>query len=283
MEYTEIKLNLSNSVDENTKGIYISDLADLGCDSFSEERNFIMGYIPSVDYVKNVEEISIYLASIPRCTNEIRTIADQNWNELWESNFTTITVNDRCTVRAPFHEKIGSEIEIVIMPRMAFGTGHHQTTQLMIDEILNLNLKGKIGLDMGCGTGILAITALMRGASYMDAIDVDEWAYDNVLENARHNDVESKISAYWGDAALIEGEGILSTQMYDFIFANINCNILLRDMSLYIERLKTGGEILFSGFLDSDVERMKNGANELGLEFVNLFSRDKWYMLKFKK
>lgn len=283
MEYVEIKLILPNSVDENTKGIYISDLADLGCDSFSQEKNFIMGYITSVDYAKSIKEISCYIESIPHCTNEIKIIADQNWNELWESNFTTITINDRCTVRAPFHEKVGSEIEIIIMPRMAFGTGHHQTTQLMVDEILNMNLIGKSGLDMGCGTGILAITALIRGASYLDAIDVDEWAYGNVMENAKHNSVEPKISAYWGDAALLEGDGILSTQLYDFIFANINCNILLRDMSIYVDRLKTDGEILFSGFLDSDVERMKNRATELGLEFIELFSRDKWYMLKFSK
>ena len=283
MEYTEIRLMLPNSISEDVKGIYISDLGDLGCDSFSEERNFLMAYIPSPDYKKNIEEISTYLNTIPNSKSEIKVIADQNWNELWESNFDTIIINDKCAVRAPFHEPLGYETELVIMPRMAFGTGHHQTTQLMIDEILACDLKGKSGLDMGCGTGVLAIAALVRGAFYMDAIDIDEWAYDNVIENALNNSVGANISAYWGDAALLEKEGILVGQSYDFIFANINRNILLRDMPIYLDRLKQNGEILFSGFLEDDVDMMKNRASELGLTFDKVSSRDKWYMLKFRK
>lgn len=283
MEYTEIKITLPASLSDDIKGIYISELGDLGCDSFSEERNFLMAYIPSTLYLQSKDAISAYINTLPNCKSEIKVIADQNWNELWESNFSTIIVNERCAVRAPFHEPTGYETEIIIMPRMAFGTGHHQTTQLMIDEILNMDVKGKSGLDMGCGTGVLAIAALIKGAFYMDAIDIDEWAYDNVMENAKHNAVDAKISAYWGDAALLENEGILATQQYDFIFANINRNILMRDMPIYLNRLKHEGEILFSGFLEDDVEMMKNRAFEFGLQFEKVASRDKWYMLKFIK
>ena len=283
MEYTEIKLTLQKSISEDTKGIYISDLGDLGFDSFSEEGNLVMAYIPSVDYQKNIDEISTYLKSIPNCNSEMKIVADQNWNALWESNFDTIIVNDKCAIRAPFHEPLGYDVEIVIMPRMAFGTGHHQTTQLMIDEVLNSDMQGKMGLDMGSGTGILAIAAVISGASYVDAVDIDEWAYDNITENTVRNSVDAKISSYLGDASLFEGEGILSGQTYDFILANINRNILLRDMPIYLSRLKSKGEILFSGFLESDVDILKEKANMLGLTFLKVATREKWYMLKFVK
>ena len=283
MEYTEIKLTLQKSISEDTKGIYISDLGDLGFDSFSEEGNLVMAYIPSVDYHKNIDEISTYLKSIPNCNSEMKIVADQNWNALWESNFDTIIVNDKCAIRAPFHEPLGYDVEIVIMPRMAFGTGHHQTTQLMIDEVLNSDMQGKMGLDMGSGTGILAIAAVISGASYVDAVDIDEWAYDNITENTVRNSVDAKISSYLGDASLFEGEGILAGQTYDFILANINRNILLRDMPIYLSRLKSKGEILFSGFLESDVDILKDKAGTLGLTFAKVATREKWYMLKFIK
>lgn len=283
MKYTEIKLLFQSSVSDDTKGIYIAELGDLGCDSFSEEGWQLLAYIQNGDFAKNSEEIKSYLSSIPNSKYEIKEMEDKNWNEVWESNFDPIVVNEMCAVRAPFHEPMDYPIELVIMPRMAFGTGHHQTTQLMIDEILQMDIKDKKGLDMGCGTGVLAIAALIKEASYIDAIDIDEWAYDNVMENATHNGVEKKISAYWGDASLLEKDGTLENEQYDFILANINRNILTRDMPIYLTHLKNGGEILFSGFLEDDITIMKNRGTELGLTFVKVNSKDKWHLLKFRK
>lgn len=279
MVYTEIKIVFSQSVNDDTKGIYIAELGDLGCESFAEEGRQLLAYIQSSDFLSNEEEIIEYTRSIPNSKYEVKEMEDKNWNEVWEANFEPITVNEICSVRAPFHAPSNAPVELIIMPRMAFGTGHHQTTQLMIEEILRMDVEHKTGLDMGCGTGVLAIAALVRGATHMDAIDIDEWAYDNVMENATHNGVEGQITAFWGDASLLEKEG---TQ-YDFILANINRNILLRDMPIYLSRLKTGGEILFSGFLEDDVPMMKERAAELGLAFQKVCPKEKWYMLKFIK
>lgn len=279
MIYTEIKIVFNRSVTDDTKGIYIAELGDLECESFVEEGRQLLAYLQTADFVKNREEILSYLCTIPNAIYEIKEMEDKNWNEVWESNFESITVNEMCAVRAPFHAPMNAPVELIIMPRMAFGTGHHQTTQLMIEEILQMDVEGKTGLDMGCGTGVLAIAALVRGAVHMDAIDIDEWAYDNVMENATHNGVEKKITAFWGDASLLEKE----TTLYDFIFANINRNILLRDMPIYLNRLKNGGEILFSGFLEDDVPMMKERANELGLAFQKVCPKEKWFMLKFQK
>lgn len=283
MTYTEIKIQFSVQTSDEQKEIHVAELGDMGCESFTTEGWQVTAYIQTPDFIKNREEILSYLSTISNSTNEIKEMENKNWNEVWEANFEPIVVNEQCAVRAPFHTPMHYPIELIIMPRMAFGTGHHQTTQLMIEEILTMDVKGKTGLDMGCGTGVLAIAALVKDAFYMDAIDIDEWAYDNVIENATHNGVEKKISAYWGDASLLEKEGLLAPANYDFILANINRNILLRDMPIYLEHLNEGGEILFSGFLEDDVPLMQKRGAELGLTFSKENHRDKWYMVKFKK
>lgn len=283
MTYTEIKIQFSVQTSDEQKEIHVAELGDLGCESFTTEGWQVSAYIQTSDFIDNREDLLNYLSTITNATYEIKEMENKNWNEVWEANFEPIVVNESCAVRAPFHSPMHYPTELIIMPRMAFGTGHHQTTQLMIEEILMMDVKGKTGLDMGCGTGVLAIAALIKDAFYMDAIDIDEWAYDNVIENATHNGVEKKISAYWGDASLLEKEGVLATATYDFILANINRNILLRDMPIYLEHLKEGGEILFSGFLEDDVPLMQTKGVELGLTFVKESNRDKWYMVKFKK
>lgn len=282
MKYTEIRLSFLSSVNDETKEIYIAELGELSCDSFMDEGRQLSAYIQTCDLETNREEIISFLDGLPKVNYEIKEMEDKNWNEEWESNFDKIIVNEHCAVRAPFHEPLGYDTEIIIMPRMAFGTGHHQTTQLMIEEILKMELTGKKGLDMGCGTGVLAIAALVKGASFMDAIDIDEWAYDNVIENGENNGVRDKIQPFWGDASLLE-TGELREACYDMIFANINRNILIRDMQIYVSRMAEGATILFSGFLEDDVPLIRERAESLGLDFVAYHSKDKWFMVKFVK
>ncbi len=280
MKYSGIKISFATSVSEEEIGIHIATLADMGCDSFTEEQDVLNGYLQTSDLEVNRAAIEDYLKGIPNSSFVIEDIEDKNWNEEWESNFDPIVVNEKCAVRAPFHQPMGYEREIVIMPRMAFGTGHHETTQLMIDRILSLDVKGKNVLDMGCGTGVLGVVALVEGAMHVDAIDIDEWAFDNVLENGELNGVAERIKPFWGDASLIES-GELKESCYDYILANINRNILIRDMDIYLSSLKKGGEILFSGFLESDLILMREKANGLGLSELACVSRNKWYMLHF--
>lgn len=282
MKYSEIRLTFLASVSDEAKEILIAELGELGCDSFMDEGRQLSAYIQTSDLEETKAEITSLLDIIPKMTYQIKEMEDKNWNEEWESNFDKIIVNDSCAVRAPFHEPLGYETEIVIMPRMAFGTGHHQTTQLMIEEILKMELSGKKGLDMGCGTGVLAIAALIKGASFMDAIDIDEWAYDNVIENGENNGVKDKIQPFWGDASLLES-GELKDARYDVIFANINRNILIRDMEIYVSRMAEESAILFSGFLEDDVPLIRERGEALGLDFVEYHSKDKWFMVKFVK
>ncbi len=282
MKYSEIKIIFKGNVSENQRGIYIAEMGDMGCDSFTEEGWHLNCYIQGAELEKNKEVIEDYLKGIDRSSYQITDIEDKNWNEEWEANFSPIVVNGECVVRAPFHEPMGYANEIVIMPRMAFGTGHHETTQLMIEAILSLKLDGANILDMGCGTGVLGIVALLKGASSADAIDIDEWAYDNVLENGELNGVREGISPFWGDASILES-GDLRDASYDLILANINRNILIRDMEIYVSHLKSGGMILFSGFLESDISMMCDRANSLNLSHMTTLSKNKWYMLTFIK
>ncbi|HLT49830.1 MAG TPA: 50S ribosomal protein L11 methyltransferase, partial [Aequorivita sp.] len=186
-----------------------------------------------------------------------------------------IEVDGKCTVRAPFHPDKNFEYEIVIEPKMSFGTGHHETTFMMLQFILENNFKGKSVLDMGCGTAVLAILAEMRGASKLDAIDIDEWCFENSLENIERNNCEN-ISVFLGDAKL------LSDKKYDVIIANINRNILLSDMDTYRKCLEKGGILYLSGFYNEDLPIIKEACNNLGFTFVENKEKNKWVAAKFK-
>ena len=203
-------------------------------------------------------------------------IEQVNWNEEWEKNFEPIEVDGTCHVRAPFHEKTDAKFDIVIEPKMSFGTGHHETTHMMIQHILETDFTNKKTLDMGCGTAILAILAEMKGAQPIDAIDIDNWCYLNSIENAERNNCKH-ISVYEGDASLLSGK------KYDIIIANINRNILLNDMQQYVDCLNANGILFLSGFYTEDIPFISESCTSKGLTYVKQFERNNWVALKFVK
>ncbi|MBL4670527.1 MAG: 50S ribosomal protein L11 methyltransferase [Flavobacteriales bacterium] len=272
MEYVEFTAEVSPL--EIGRDILIAELAEIGFESFVETNNGIEAYIQSEKFIeKAIKGLNILQNTNFKIEYSTKKIADQNWNAEWEKNFELINVEGECCIRAPFHNKIeGIKYDIIIDPKMSFGTGHHETTYLMIKRLLNLNLENKKVLDMGCGTGILAILAKMKGATYIEAIDIDEWAYNNTLENIRNNNC-NEINVFKGGVGKIQLTG------FDVIIANINRNILLNDMSDYVKALSLNGILLLSGFFSSDREVLIEATSKLGLELVFTDSKNDWTML----
>ncbi|MFY8186468.1 MAG: 50S ribosomal protein L11 methyltransferase [Flavobacterium sp.] len=255
--------------------ILIAELGEKPFDSFTETDFGIIAYIPKEDWNEAILE-DIYILQSPEFTvsYHIEEIAPVNWNEEWEKNFEPIDVDGVCCVRAPFHPKTDAPFDIVIEPKMSFGTGHHETTFMMIQHLLTTDLKGKKTLDMGCGTAILAILASMKGADPIDAIDIDNWCYQNSIENAQRNHCEN-IQVYEGDASLLTGK------KYDVIIANINRNILLNDMATYQACLSENGMLFLSGFYTEDIPALVDCCAAFGLELVHSLERNNWSSLKF--
>lgn len=278
MKYKELKITFAAPQSEEQNDIIVAELAELGFDSFETESEEVSkAYISEELYGENRSEIEDYLASLTDARCEVSDMPDINWNSVWESNFTPITLNDRCVVRAPFHPVPDVEYDLVIMPKMSFGTGHHATTCLMLEHLLENDIDGLNVLDMGSGTGVLAILAAKRGAAHVDAIDIDEWAAQNAVENTQTNNVADKISVEQGDAALLTG------RRYDLILANINRNILLADMQRYTDSLNDGGRLIVSGFLQIDCQPLEQKGSSLGLKTIKETSRDGWYSIVFQK
>lgn len=274
MDYYELYLP---SPDFLQSDIYMAELAEFPFDSFMQEETALKAYITVKDLEQHRDEVERYLKTTGMAWH-FTLIKSQNWNELWESNFHPVEVDGICRIRAPFHEPSSDyEFEIEIMPKMSFGTGHHATTHLMVSETLKLNLTGKSGLDMGSGTGVLSIVAVHRGAAHVYAIDIDEWAYENSIENVEMNKMEDKITPIEGDVSLIEGK------KYDFVLANINRNVLVEDMKHYVEAMNSGAPLILSGILDSDIEEIKEVAEHLGLTFKHSALRDSWAAVAFVK
>lgn len=256
--------------------ILIAELGYAGFESFVETEEGVTAYIQKAEWNEDIlEDINILNSEEFEINFSHSEIEQVNWNEEWEKNFDPIEVDGRCTVRAPFHPKKNFEYEIVIEPKMSFGTGHHETTFMMLQFILQNDFKGKSVLDMGCGTAVLAILTKMRGASEIDAIDNDEWCYENSIENIERNNCEN-ISVQLGDASL------LGNKKYDTIIANINRNILLNDMESYVKCLNKGGSLFLSGFYDDDLPVITDCCNNLSLEFVENKQKNKWVAAKFK-
>ncbi len=256
--------------------ILIAELGYAGFESFVETEEGVCAYIQKDEWNTDIlDEINILNSeefTIELTFSEIEQI---NWNSEWEKNFAPIEVDGKCTVRAPFHPKKNFEYEIVIEPKMSFGTGHHETTFMMLQFILENDCKNKSVLDMGCGTAVLAILAEMRGASKLDAIDIDEWCFENSMENIQRNNSEN-ISVFLGDASLLSGK------KYDVVLANINRNILLNDLEIYRESLNAQGELYLSGFYKEDLPIIAETCNKLGFTFVESKEKNKWVAAKFK-
>lgn len=257
--------------------ILMAELADYPFESFESESGQLKAYIPHDRLADCKAEVDALLA---RYGVEGRYVAveTQNWNALWESNFPEVDVEGRLRIRAPFHAPApAGEPEVVIMPRMAFGTGHHATTWLVSRALLDLDVAGRSGLDMGSGTGILSIVAVLCGATHVDAVDIDDWADVNCRENIAANGVADRITPLLGDVRRIAG------RRYDFIVANINRNILLSDLPAYAAALSAGGDLLMSGFLEADVPALVAAAAAQGLGHVATASREGWCMIHVRK
>lgn len=255
----------------------IAELGYAGFESFVENEEGVIAYIQKEECSENILDAIFVLNSnefdISYTFEEIEQV---NWNSEWEKNFNAIQVDDKVSIRAPFHENPNLEYDIVIEPKMSFGTGHHETTHMMVQHLLTLDLKDKKTLDMGCGTGILAIFAEMKGAQPIDAIDIDNWCYLNTIENVERNNC-TKITSYEGDASLLEGK------KYDLIIANINRNILLNDLEVYANCLTHGGTLLLSGFYAEDISLLDEKASAEGLNLQNEKKRNKWVSLRYLK
>ncbi len=255
--------------------ILIAELGYAGFESFVETDEGVSAYIQKDDWNENIlEDIYILGSDEFKISFTFEDIEQVNWNEEWEKNFNPIIVDEVCSVRAPFHEKPETEYDIVIEPKMSFGTGHHETTHMMIQHILKNDFKDKSVLDMGCGTGVLAILAEMKGAKPIDAIDYDNWCYLNSLENVERNNCKH-ITVFEGDASLLKG------QKYDTIIANINRNILLNDLASYIKCLNPNGTLFVSGFYNDDIPAIEEECNKNGLTIVESLERNNWVALKF--
>lgn len=278
MNYIEANINFKNNTQQNRDILYAM-LGEIEFESFSDTQNGINAYIPSNKFIpetlkstlKNLHQI------LGDYTVKITEIEQKNWNQEWENNFEPIFINDNCRIRAPFHQLPDTvTYDIIIEPKMSFGTGHHATTSCMIKLMLDIDFTNKSVLDMGCGTGVLAILAAMKKAHPITAIDIDNWAYLNSIENAEKNHIQN-IRFFEGDARQ------LNNQTFDIILANINRNILLTDMQSYYSALNLNGLILFSGFYTEDLPLIKEKAQSLGLVLEKILESNNWLAVQFKK
>lgn len=278
MKYLEVTFT-THPCNETVNDVVSALAGDIGFESFVECEGGIQAYIQQALFNKEVLDEMISEFPIPNAKVEytVKEAEDKNWNEEWEKNFfQPIIIGDRCVIHSTFHHDIPqADYDIVINPQMAFGTGHHETTSLIIGELLDNDLQGKSLLDMGCGTSILAILARMRGAAPCTAIDIDEWCVRNSLENIELNGVD-RISVFQGDASALEGKG-----PFDVVIANINRNILLNDMKQYVRCMRSGSELYMSGFYVDDIPVIQAEAERNGLRFVHHREKNRWAAVKF--
>ena len=281
MKYIEVTITLS-TVDPY-RDLLVDALGNEGpYDSFVELPDGLKAYVPADQFdeewlksrIDNLHQFSMFNAQF-----SIQEMPDKNWNEEWEKQHHAVLVEadngKKIWVRAPFHEhRTDVDYEIEIEPKMSFGTAHHATTYMMLSYLAELPLEGLRVLDMGCGTAVLGILAKMRGADYVEGIDIDEWAYNNAIENVQRNGVEMTIRI--GDASLLDKR----EDKFDLVIANINRNILLNDMASYAAVLNAGGTLLLSGFYESDIPALQQHAESLGLQLHQTKSRQSWAALR---
>ncbi len=269
MNYYEV---IICGIDPVSRDLLMADLADQGFESFVETDEGFKAYIREADYREEVLSLMRDLNGRPLET-AIRMIPEENWNALWEKQFEAVVIEDFCCIRAPFHPKPGDvKFDLMIEPKMSFGTGHHETTSMMVSLMKDMDFINKSVLDMGCGTGILAILAVKMGAGAVSAVDIDEWAYQNTLENCERNKTGS-VRVIQGGAEVLGKELKLP---FDIILANINRNILLADMAAYAGVLKKGGSLVLSGFYTADMSMILESAGQFSLYPLRSMELNDW-------
>ncbi len=278
MEYKKVAFSF-NQIEEYQKDLLIAELADVGFDTFEDTENGFDAFIVAAQFKESsLNEVLMGFGDELQYTYLIHDIEPENWNEEWEKNFTPLIISDKCYVRATFHEPQPQyPYEIVIDPKMAFGTGHHQTTTMMMEYILETDMAGKVILDMGAGTGILAILASKRGAKELIAIDNDDVCYESAIENAALNNIDNLTS-------LCGSKEAIPATDFDLILANINRNILLDQIETYASVLKDQGAIFFSGFYETpDLGMITAHCERFNLKYVNHKKIGDWVAAKFVK
>lgn len=276
MNYIEVALHLNPFYPWNE--VFVAYLSDLDFESFQEDKPILKAYISESHFnnLKFENLITEFRSKELQFSYELNKIPQQNWNAVWESQFEPVIIENKLRILAPFHEKnnfFGKTI--FIEPKMSFGTGHHQTTYLMCRTMFDLDLNNKFVLDMGSGTGVLAILAEQLGAKYIEAFDIEPWSVENCDENAIRNEC-TKIKSLLGDVDKVQGQ-------FDVILANINKNVLKRHIPYYSQLIRSNGQLLLSGFFMSDGNEIKDCAMENGFEFVNSENQDGWSMHQFIK
>ena len=280
MKYLEFTFQ-TQPCTETVNDVLSAVLANIGFESFVEQPDGIAAYIQASLFEEEALKAELENFPVPdaKISYQYVEAEDKDWNEEWEKNFfQPIIIEDQCVIHSTFHQNIPqATYDIIINPQMAFGTGHHETTSLIITELLETELQGKALLDMGCGTSILAILARMRGAAPCTAIDIDEWCVRNSLENIELNQVD-QIKVFQGNAASLASEG-----PFDFVIANINRNILLNDMHRYVDRMNAGAHLLMSGFYVEDIPAIQEEAERNGLQLIHHREKNNWAAVLFKK
>lgn len=276
MNYVEVTLEVNPK--EIGAEVLVAAMSEQGFESFVDTQNGFSAYISEQTYSDSLfkELISDY-SGLFNISYSINTIPHQNWNKVWEESFEPIDIDGECYIRAPFHAAQNQyRYQIIIEPKMSFGTGHHETTRLMIKKMMEIELKNKSLLDMGCGTGVLAILASKMGANTISAVDIEDWSIENTRENMQRNEV-ANIDAKKGDV------NVILEKTFFNILANINKNVLMADIPNYAAMLESGGNLILSGFFDTNIEELKQKAESNNLTFVNSLSENNWALLHFNK
>ena len=280
MNYIKLSINVAD-MPEYMADVLTYELGEIGFSTFETENDTLIAYTKQTDFNEESLKEVAESQSLSSDLFLVEEVEDKDWNEEWEKNYFQPIVVDggesKCVIHSSFHIDVPkADYDIVINPKMSFGTGHHETTSSMLRWILTDSMQGKSVLDMGCGTAVLGILAKMRGADTVMGVDIDEWCKENATESVALNNVEMEIKL--GDASILPTD-----EVFDVILANINRNILLADMDKYVNSLKKGGNLYMSGFYTEDIPVIREKAESLGLNFEDFIEKNNWVAVKFVK
>ncbi len=278
MIYKSVQFKLDPFSSDNAEVLFAL-LDQYNYDGINEEKDTIMAYVPVEKFSRDdLDGIRTFMEKVGCHVNwELENVSEKNWNLIWERNFKPVIIKNKCVIKAPFHGDFPKiPIELIIEPKMSFGTGHHQTTRLMIEKMLDFDFQDKVVLDMGCGTGILSILASKLGASEVIALDIDKWSYANTLENIQRNSIQNIQVLHGGNESLPE-------KKFDVVLANINLNVLLEHMKDYSTVTKKGGVLFLSGILYEDRQTIQSLAEQYFLEPIENYLLDGWLMMSFNR